>query len=202
MRNKSKPERGFNSECKECSRKKAMQYQKENIDKVINDIMDWQERNREKTWEYSRKQYKNNKEERREYVKEWVNSHPDRAKEYGENRRHKKHNINKKEWESCKDYFNDSCAYCGFPAKDHYRMYAGKQQKMELHKEHVEHDGASDLSNCVPACQSCNSVKNLKTIDEFFESKLIENFTQERYDKIMQWIIEDHKKYINKQELA
>jgi len=53
-----------------------------------------------------------------------------------------------------------------------------------LHKEHVDDNGANDLSNCVPSCQSCNSTKNLKTLEEIIELKIIEKFTQEKYNKI------------------
>jgi len=66
----------------------------------------------------------------------------------------------------------------------------------------VIHDGKSDLSNCVPSCQGCNSIKNLKTINELFNSDLIENFTQDRYDKIIKWVNEDHKQYINQQTIS
>lgn len=38
----------------------------------------------------------------------------DKLYEYGKKRRlHKTHEISKEEWESCLEYFNHSCAYCG-----------------------------------------------------------------------------------------
>jgi len=111
------------------------------------------------------------------------------------NRQHKNHNITKGEWESCKKYFDYKCAYCGFPIEDHYRIYAGKLQKIDLHKEHVDHEGSSDLSNCVPSCKTCNDFKHKFELDEWYNKYNI-NYTKERYDKIIKWITEDYEQYI------
>jgi 5-methylcytosine-specific restriction endonuclease McrA len=202
MRNKKKPKLGFNAECIICSRKRSNKYVQENLEIVLERNENWKEKNRDKNLGYMRNHYQHNKDGRREYVKSWIHNNPDRAKEYNQNRQNKNHNITKLEWQNCKNHFNNECAYCGLPITDHYRNYRGKLQKIDLHKEHVDHEGSSDLSNCVPACQTCNSIKNLKTIDELFESNLIENFTEERYNRIMNWVTGDYKQYIDIQEVS
>lgn len=176
--------------CKE----KGYAISKNNYEKVINDITTWQKENRDATLGYMRKFYQNNKEDRRLYVKSWVRNNPERAKELAQ--AHRKHDITVTEWESCKRYFNFKCAYCGLPIDKHFVLRKGKLIQMDFHKEHVDDNGANDLRNCAPSCQTCNSTKHLKTMDELFESGLIENFTKDKYNIIIRWIIEDYKQYI------
>lgn len=194
LHNKKKPERGFTAECKKCASKRSQEYMKKNYDKMFNYIVEWQQDNRDKTLSYMREFYQNNKDERREYVKEWINNNPEKAKEY--RNEHRDHDITDVEWGNCKKYFNNQCSYCGLPIEQHKIMRNKKIINMDLHKEHVDDNGANDLSNCTPSCQSCNSIKNLKSIDELLESKLITSFTQDRYDKIIWWITEGYKQYI------
>lgn len=194
MKNKSKPEKGFQSECKECSKKASIKRLYDNLETELEKKRKWKEENRNKNLGYMRKFYKENKEERKDYLKGWFEDHPGKEKEYTS--RHRKHDITTTEWKNCKDYFNNSCAYCGLPAEEHFAERNNNIFNMDLHKEHVDDDGANDLRNCVPSCGSCNSTKNLKTLDELFESKFIEKFTQERYNKIIQWLEKDHKKYM------
>ncbi len=47
-------------------------------------------------------------------------------------KRKKKHRLSKQEWKSCKEYFNNECAYCGLPIEEHFRKYAGKLQKIDF----------------------------------------------------------------------
>ena len=118
-------------------------------------------------------------------------NNPDKIKQYNLHRKqNKKHKISKKEWESCKEYFNNSCAYCGISNED-----AKKKYKNYLHKEHVDYNGANDLSNCVPACKSCNSLKWEYTLEDWY-NKNNSRFTQERLDKIYKWLNKDYKNYI------
>ena len=194
MRNKSKPERGYQSECKKCSIEKSKTYVENNYEIAYKRKRRWHVEHKIITASYSREYYKNNKEERKEYVKNWIDKNPNKYKEYA--KKHRRHDIFTTEWINCKNYFNNSCAYCGLPIEEHFAVRKDIEFNMDLHKEHVDDNGANDLSNCVPACGSCNSIKNIKTIDELFETEFIENFNQDKYNKIMQWVIEDHKKYI------
>ncbi len=194
MRNKKKPEKGFQAECKECVRERSKKYQAEHIKQALQTITFWQQEHREETLGYMRKFYQENKEDRREYVKKWVKNNPQRAKEFTQ--AHRNHDITNNEWNSCKEYFNNSCAYCGLPIDNHLISRNNNIINMDLHKEHVDDNGANDIRNCVPSCQSCNSIKNIKTIEELLESELIAGFNQDKYNKIVLWITKEYNKYI------
>jgi len=162
--------------------------------------------NPERTLEHSRKQYKKRIEYfKRRYIKDYeylkdnlkrfYKNNPDKVKQYSTYKKmHKEHQISKTEWEACKKYFNYECAYCGLPLSKHYITRKGVTKLGDFHKEHVDHEGVNNLSNCVPSCGSCNSKKNKKLFDEWFINSL--NYTEERYSRIMKWLIEDYKLYI------
>ena len=114
-------------------------------------------------------------------------------------KRKKKHRLSKQEWKSCKEYFNNECAYCGLPIEEHFRKYAGKLQKIDFHKEHVIDDGRDDIKNCIPSCQICNSSKRESSLNTWYNQEN-PNYTRERYLKIYNWIRYDCKKYIEKKK--
>lgn len=164
--------------------------------------MKWQENNPEanekrienhkQTFKRKYKKRKNAKKQRENgYQKEYQQKYKDKLQLYALNRKmNKKHEISKDEWELCLDYFNHSCAYCGISEQE-----AKCTQGNYLHKEHVNHEGTNDLSNCIPSCKSCNSQKWKFTLDEWYNT---DNpiFSQERLEKIYKWLNEDYKKYI------
>jgi hypothetical protein len=126
--------------------------------------------------------------------KKWQQENPEKAKEYREKRQHKEHEVIKKEWESCKQYFNQDCAYCGLHIENHYTTYRGVTKQGDFQKEHVVHEGANDLSNCVPSCKSCNCSKHTFSLDEWY-NETNPNYSKERYEKINKWLNEDWKIY-------
>ena len=127
--------------------------------------------------------------------RQWQRDNKDKIKQYQENRKqHGDHRITKKEWESCKEYFENCCAYCGLPLAEHYIFYKGERKLGDFHKEHVDHKGSNDLSNCIPSCKECNSSKHdIKLEDWYTETN--QRFSQERLDKIYKWLNEDYKLY-------
>lgn len=200
-KNKKNSSDGLYPECKKCSikrsRNNAVQNQQRTQEMQNKYYMD----NREKRLQEFREWYITNKDERRIYYSEYLKNNPDKIREYSAFRRmHKTHNINKQEWQQCKNYFNNECAYCGLPLSEHYYTRNGITKNGDFHKEHVDHEGVNNLSNCIPSCQSCNSVKNRKTLDEFYNENN-PNYTIERYNKILQWLNEDHKQYIQPPKL-
>jgi len=131
------------------------------------------------------------------YNKEYDRRPEVKARKYAS--RHKNHDISKTEWIACKDYFKDDegnqvCAYCGKKIQDHYRIFADELQKVDFHKEHVYDKGGNDLRNCIPSCKDCNSFKWSFDFEKWYRRQ--EFFTEERYDKIIQWMTEDYKDYI------
>jgi 5-methylcytosine-specific restriction endonuclease McrA len=125
-------------------------------------------------------------------VKKWRQSKEgkERCKVYNLNRRHKNHDITEIEWLLCKEYFNNSCAYCGMILEEHKEIF-----NQDLHKEHKDDNGSNDLSNCIPGCKNCNSQKWKFEFDEWYnENNSV--YTKERYDKIIQWLNSDYILYL------
>lgn len=161
-----------------------------------------QQENIEEYREYKRNKDRNPSPERRAKTKiyskqkaergnlrRWQEKNKDKIKKYNQKRKtHKIHQITTEEWNECKKYFNNECAYCGLPASDHYVKYKDQYILSDLHKEHVDHNGANDISNCIPSCKSCNSSKHTFTLSEWYNETSNPNFTNERLEKILKWI--------------
>ncbi|RKJ52289.1 HNH endonuclease, partial [Butyricicoccus sp. 1XD8-22] len=181
----------YHPECKECTIKASGQWQKDNPERYLDNV---------KRFYSTPKGKKSKAKESNKLVKEgkqmdWQRRNKEKIKEYNKIRQSKKHDISNKEWLECKNYFSNKCAYCGLHVDDHFTQWKGGYRKIDLHKEHVVHDGDNDLSNCIPACQSCNSSKSTYTIDEWYNEDN-ENFSKERLHKIHKWLKEDYKLYI------
>ena len=128
--------------------------------------------------------------------KEWQRNNPEKLREYSLYREmHKKHEITDDEWESCKNYFNYRCGYCGIAIEDHIVKYRDKLINGDFAKDHADHNGANDISNCIPACKSCNGLKHNFEFKDWYNEQN-PKFTQGRLDKINKWLNEDYKKYI------
>jgi hypothetical protein len=178
-------------ECKECTKKRSSTWTKNNP-----------ERKREKNNQYYKEGRWNqiikdsaNRQRKDGYFKVWGKSNKDKLKYYSEKRKVKNHKISNKEWKACKEYFNDSCAYCGMHISEHFNTYAGELKHFDFHREHVDDQGANDLSNCVPSCKSCNSEKHTSKLSDWYNSNN-PKFSSEREVKILKWLESDYEMYI------
>jgi 5-methylcytosine-specific restriction endonuclease McrA len=182
---KKKAYDGYDTYCKTCVKEKAWAYQLDNMEEHVARVRSY---NRTKDWRI--KQNRANAERRRKngQHKEWVQKNPDKLKFYAQ--LHQDHNISNDEWEYCKDYFGNQCAYCEIHISEHFNIYAGELKWTDFHKEHVNPEGTNDLTNCVPACKSCNSRKHNFRLEEWYS---LDNpyFSEERLNKIIKWISED-----------
>ena len=132
---------------------------------------------------------KSNPNKWRQYLSEYQNREKDKIKSYREKHSlRKKHEISDSEWEACKNYFNNSCAYCGLSEDEHKILY-----NQRLHKEHAINNGANDLSNCVPACKICNGKKWSMDFDDWYIPSN-ESYSGVRYIKIINWLTDDYIK--------
>lgn len=179
--------------CKKCSRKKADIWIKNNPYKYEINYKRYNANPPEQTVIRNRLNGKRQRENG--YQKEYRKTHKDKMNQYSQNRQHKNHKITKEEWKDCKEYFNNQCAYCGLPIEEHYNTYKGKLILTDFHKEHVDDDGASDLSNCIPSCKNCNSQKWKFEFKEWYNSSNI-IYNKDRKSRILKWLNEDYKKYI------
>lgn len=176
--------------CKKCASKKALE---SNYDLELKKkgSREWKQKreNRESVIN-SLKKYRDSGKYR-----EWQDNNKDKIQKYRDLREmHKKHEISTKEWVACKEYFDNTCAYCGTDIENHYITYGGSLKWTDFHKEHVDHNGANDLSNCVPACKTCNSKKYNFELSEWHS---IGNpvFCEGREAKIKRWLMNDYKNF-------
>ncbi|UUV25928.1 MULTISPECIES: HNH endonuclease [Lysinibacillus] len=166
----------YSSECKECQRKRTADWIRNNRERhrEAARIRDSREHSKKKRLEYNKKKYAEG------WYKQYRKDNIDKFKEWAEN--HRNHEITEFEWEECKRYFSYSCAYCGMTEEEHKEFY-----KQRLHKEHVQHDGLNDVTNCVPSCKSCNSRKRKQKLHEWYN---VDNelFEKNKLDRILKWI--------------
>jgi hypothetical protein len=168
--------------CKECAKKKTLKWESEHPDKLKENRKRTNDNRKDKIYQYGLIS------QSRGTRLKWQRKNMDRlVKDMSERLEHKAHEITNIEWKLCKEYFDNKCAYCGMTYENHKKIY-----KQDLHREHVDHNGSNKLDNCVPSCKICNSSKKDKEIlDWYNENNFV--FTQKRFDKILDWIEEDHK---------
>jgi len=193
LHNKNKPEKGYSSECKRCAIKRSQaiaekipeeKQEQLKIERKLRYERDKKiELKRVKVW------FRNNKDIKREYWRDYYIKNPEKMKLYADN--HRNHDITNTEWTAVQKFFNCTCAYCGKTLEQQYI-----DNNEQFHKEHVEHDGYNDIRNCVCACSNCNSTKRKRNIKELYESRDINGFTQDKYEKILSWCNKEYKKYI------
>jgi hypothetical protein len=181
----------INPECIECTKNRSRKWNIENHEKVLDIVQKYNNKPERKKF---MKNYRiENKEEVRISLKRWIEEHKDRLPLYANN--HQNHDITNLEWECCKNYFNYRCCYCGIPIEDHWVMFKGKLINGDFHRDHADHNGENDLSNCIPACKSCNCQKWEYEFYEWYNEEN-PNFTYERLEKILKWLNGDYKLYI------
>lgn len=179
--------------CKECAKKKSKKWMGEN-DEQYREKM--KVRTIKRGQRPEKKIYQRNwaKEQRSSgYYKKWQNKNKDKVKNYNE--QHRNHDIDDSEWKDCKEYFYNECAYCGLHISEHFITYAGELKHTDFHREHVDYDGANDLSNCVPSCRDCNSSKWQYDFEEWYSPEN-ETYDKYRYNKIIKWLKDDYKIYM------
>jgi hypothetical protein len=177
--------------CKSCEIEKNMKRNYDNYDDMIKSQIKYNKSPKRKS--EMRERAKQQREDGEQ--EQWRKDHPEKVREYTTYRSmHKTHNITTKEWRDCKNYFNNTCAYCGLPIEKHYHTYAKKLILFDFCKDHKDNKGANDLSNCIPACKSCNGKKWEFQFDEWY-NKGNPVYFQKRYDKIIKWINEDYMLY-------
>lgn len=186
--NRSNKADGLHPECRECSKNRAHAYLKAHPE--------W---NNERTKRiYAENRFNQRERERKcarayrqsDLYKKWCAENQDRLRKYREN--HKFHDITDEEWQHCKDYFNNACAYCGLPIEEHFNNYRDGLKLYDLHKEHVFLDGGNYIENCVPACRQCNSSKRIYDFESWYKAQPF--YTEERYNRIISWIMKDSLK--------
>jgi len=134
-----------------------------NIDVVRSLYERYYNNNKEYENKRTNKYYNNNKESIFKLVK--INIHKRKAKLKGLD-----HSYNKDQWEECKKYFNNKCAYCG--------------KEENLAQEHfiaLSKGGEYTRNNIIPACKKCNSSKRDKDFFIWYSKQKFYNKARERF---------------------
>jgi hypothetical protein len=194
-KNKANSIDGLHPYCKECTIAKSLKGRMENHEEYLDYMKEYNVRYLEihENKMYHRERSKKSREKGTQ--KQWQKNNPDKIRGYHENREHKNHDISDHEWEDCKIYFDNRCAYCGLHIDEHFIIYASKPKKTDLHREHVDDKGSNKLDNCIPSCQSCNTQKWMFNLEDWYNESNI-NYTKERILKINKWLEDDCYKYM------
>jgi hypothetical protein len=176
---------GLQPYCKNCAKQKAIALQHKYPDRYLRNQRKQYIRPSiiEKRRKGARKQKDNG------YQLEWQRNNPEKIKEYQRDKfENRTHNISKKEWIYCKEYFNNTCAYCGMTLEEHKNKY-----NQDFHKEHAINKGSNGLDNCIPSCKICNGKKYIWSLGEWYNPNNPE-YSEERLYKILNWLNNDWNK--------
>lgn len=180
--------------CKPCASRKADEWQKNNHDKMLIHF----DKENKKPSKIKIKRELSKKRRLRGEDRKWQQNNKDKVRAYNQKYGDKRHKITKEEWRSCKNYFDNQCAYCGLPLSEHFIQFKRKTILGDFHKEHITDKGSPFLDNCIPSCKSCNSSKWKFDMEEWYLDQPF--FKQERLNKINKWRYEDYKGFIERYE--
>ena len=152
---------------------------------------EYREKNKEAIAEYHKEYYGENKEVIAEYKKEYTKT--PQGKEVYRRARQKRRALKQQnggsytsiQWEECKQFFNNECAYSGQP--------------ITLDNSHVEHivpiskGGANYIWNLCTSLDSVNISKSNKDMETWYRKQ--EYFTEERLSRICEWQDYAYDKY-------
>ncbi len=195
-KNKNNKIEGLHSECKICSIARSTKSIDNRREEYLAYLKNYYQETHDKQIEGFHQHRLDSLEEHREYQKNYQRQNKEYFDNYGKIQRDThQHIISVQEWLNCKQYFENTCAYCGMPLDQHLHLRKGELILFDFCKDHADFNGLRDLSNCIPACKSCNSHKWQSSIDEWYiESNPV--YDKNKLDKIKSWLERDYLKYI------
>lgn len=174
-------ERGkiYRDENKEKRNETCKRYNKENKEKVKEQVGKWYQKNKVALAKHYKQYRINNKEKVSEGNRRWAKDNKDKCNINTQNRRTRKlllpSTFTLEEWECCKVYFGNSCAYCG--------------KKLPLEQEHfipITKGGSYSKQNIICACRSCNASKGNRDFEVWY--KKYKFYSKEREDFILEFL--------------
>ena len=155
---------GFIGQCKMCAAEYYKKYSEMHKEEKKEKDKKYREKNRELLAERTRRYYAQNTKrilERRKqlgfdmttYQRKWRKDNPEKKRTTDQKRRARKRQLpatlTAEQWQIIKKYFDNKCAYCG--------------KQGDLQQDHfiaLSKGGEYTINNIVPACRSCNEIKN------------------------------------------
>lgn len=186
---KSEYDRKYRIENRDSRNEQKRKYYLKNRDYYLKKNKEHVMQNKEHYLKYRMNYYQLNKDEIKRKNNIWRTSNPDKFNTLSQRRRARKKSVESnythEEWESCKKFFHNKCAYCGTEEK--------------LTQEHfipLSKGGEYTINNIIPACKSCNCSKQDKDFFDWY--KLTDFYSPKREQKILRYL--NYKN--NKQQLA
>lgn len=165
------------SETKKRRAQESLDYYHENKDIMKEKRKKWGEKNKSHRNEWRKKYYENNTLKIKESIRKWYKKNPEYLRMASQRRKARllelPHTLTIEEWNECLNFFDYKCAYCG-------------NHDTPMTQEHVIpviNGGGYVVENIIPACQSCNSSKGGKSLEEWFLN--YKYFKKERMTKIL-----------------
>lgn len=195
FRKRKKGRFGVYNKCKDCQSKYSNKYIKEHRENNREYYKEYKKEYRENNKEAIAKKMKEYREKNREYFAERSKElyKTPQGREDSRRRSNKRRTLKENnggsytcdQWEHCKDFFNNTCAYSGQP--------------ITLNNSHVEHivplskGGTSYIWNLCTSLDIVNKSKSNKEMEEWYRKQ--EYFTEERLQKIYEWQDYAYDKY-------
>lgn len=190
---------GLKGACKNCRRIEGGKYYKENKDEINKKHKQYYEEN--KDWfkeyheNYDRQYYEENKEKIKEQSKKYREENPHIYFNSGNKRRQLEENqgegITKDQWLEMMEFFNWRCAYSGIE----FSWHNEERDRSVDHIISLNKGGTNEIWNLVPMCMRYNNSKHTKDMLEWYQQQ--EFFSEERLNKIYEWIEYAKNKYSN-----
>lgn len=140
----------------------------------------WREENKQQLLDYFNGYYYENRDYYLDYQKEYAINNPALVNIIAQARRARQNKLPStltiKDWNYSLTFFDNECAYCG-------------DSNCNLAQEHVIpvlKGGGYTPQNIIPSCQSCNSSKGPKHLNNWFPKR--KSYTRERMSKIIDYI--------------
>lgn len=139
----------------------------------------WNNEHKEKISGYAKKYRDKNKEKLLELRRQWGKLNRDKLN-INEHRRNAKRKVlpntlSSEQWEACKLFFDNKCAYCGMEShleQDHFMP--------------ISREGEYTHNNIIPSCKTCNCSKGNRLFKDWYRKQIFYN--KQREQKILRYL--------------
>lgn len=171
---------GFYNYCKDCQSESFERYVQQNREEYLRRKRESYQRNRDKAIKYFKQYNIKNSQNNVERARVWRKENPDRYRELNRQAQQRRmarskqliDDFTNEEWEDCKMYFENKCAYCG---KDTDNL-------TQDHFIPLSKDGHYTKTNILPVCGNCNSQKSNTDFIEWYKTKSF--YSEQKIKKI------------------
>lgn len=167
------------------------QYYEINKEEILEKQKEYQEKNKEQIKKQRKEHYENNKEKLQKISKEYRENNPHIVLNNHIKRRCLEENqgkgITKEQWLEMMNFFDWKCAYSG--------VQLNRENRSIDHIIPLTSNGEHEVWNCVPMYMPYNSNKNTLEMLNWYKNQ--EYFSEERLNKIYEWVEYARNKWNN-----